>query len=93
MTYKEAKKLQSFISWLNDRNSGTSYVCACQPYLVGDDDWNVFLYSKNENHCEINDLFLFGRGLTELWRGLNCMVDRYNAGTTSTRYVQALRIW
>ena len=93
MTYKEAKELQSFIYWLNGRNAGTSYTCACEPNYWGDDNWNVYLYSNEENHCETNDLFLFGRGLTELWRGLNCMVDKYNAGTTKPRYVDALRIW
>ena len=93
MTYKEAKKLQSFIYWMNGRNAGTSYTCAVEPLFVGCDDWQVYLYSNDENHVELNDLFLFGRGLTELWRGVDCMLDNYNAGTTSTRYVRALRIW
>lgn len=93
MSYEEAKKIQSFVYWINGRNSLTTYVCAVEPVFVGEERFQVYIYSNEDNHVELNDLFLFGRGLTELWHGLNCMIDQYNAGTTITRYVKALRIW
>ncbi len=94
MKYRTADYVRSFIYALSIECGDKSFSCACLPRVGDEQEWEVYLFDKEESWHTTQDLYVLAKAITSLVPTLVITSRRYDAGTRKgDRVLDAIVLW
>lgn len=94
MKYRTADYVRSFIYALSIENGDKSFNCAILPRVDNEEEWEVYLFDKDECWHTTQDLYVLAKAIISLVPSLVITSRRYDAGTRKgEKYIDAIVIW